>query len=107
MVSRTTEMAGPPLPERPPAARALAAFATGLRYEDVPPDAIAMAKRCLIDAVACAVFGARLPWSAIIERQAMSVAARGPCRLPGALEDGLTLPAAAMCLGLRSRLRAG
>jgi 2-methylcitrate dehydratase PrpD len=100
MVSRAAEMAGLPLPDRPPAARALAEFATGLRYENVPPEAIAMAKRCLIDAVACAVFGARLPWSAIVARQAMSVAARGPCRLQGALEDGLTLPAAAMCLGV-------
>jgi 2-methylcitrate dehydratase PrpD len=82
-----------------PAARVLAAHALALRFEDLSPAAIAAAKTCLIDAVACAVFGARLPWSRIVAAHVASIAAPGPCHLPGALEQGLALPAAAMALG--------
>lgn len=82
-----------------PAARQLAEYALALRYEDLSPEAIAAARACLIDAVACAVFGSRLPWSRIVAEHVSAVAAPGPCRLPGALEEGLALPAAAMALG--------
>jgi 2-methylcitrate dehydratase PrpD len=42
--------------------KALAAFATALRYEDIPAPVIAITKACLIDAVAVALFGSSLPW---------------------------------------------
>lgn len=57
---------------RPKSSRALAgqdsaslqaAFAEGLRYDDIPAKARAAATACLIDAMACAIFGSRLPWS--------------------------------------------
>jgi 2-methylcitrate dehydratase PrpD len=44
------------------AADILAAFAAQLTFDDLPADAVLNAKLCLIDAVACAVFGAaRIP----------------------------------------------
>lgn len=82
-----------------PAARLLADYALALRFEDLSPEVVLAAKACLIDAVACAVFGARLPWSRIVAEHVSAVAAPGPCRLPGALEEGLALPGAAMALG--------
>ncbi len=81
------------------AAARLAAHALALRYEDLTAAAIDAAKSCLIDAVACAVFGARLPWSRIVAAHVADISAPGPCRLTGALEDGLALPAAALALG--------
>jgi 2-methylcitrate dehydratase PrpD len=95
MTMSTASMAGP----GDPAARILATHALAQRFEDLSPAAIAAAKTCLIDAVACAVFGARLPWSRIVAEHVGAIAAPGPCHLPGALEQGLALPAAAMALG--------
>jgi 2-methylcitrate dehydratase PrpD len=82
-----------------PAARVLAAHALAQRSEDLPQAAIDAAKTCLIDAVACAVFGARLPWSQIVAAHVAAIAAPGPCHLAGALDQGMALPAAAMALG--------
>lgn len=82
-----------------PAAATLAAYAIDLRFEAIPPDAVRAAKACLVDAVACAIHGAGLPWSRIVAAHAESVAADGPCRLAGALDRGLALPHAALCLG--------
>jgi 2-methylcitrate dehydratase PrpD len=49
-----------------PAARTLAQFAVGLRYEDIPPAVIDRARTCIIDTVAGMTFGANLPWSRIM-----------------------------------------
>jgi 2-methylcitrate dehydratase PrpD len=47
------------------AATTLAQFAAGLRYDDLPPSVIERATHCLVDAVACAVYGGRFAWSRI------------------------------------------
>ena len=52
-----------------PAATLLASFAAQLRFEDIPPAAIERATHCLIDAVACALFGARFPWCRMVLAQ--------------------------------------
>jgi 2-methylcitrate dehydratase PrpD len=52
-----------------PAAPILASFAAGLRYEAIPARAIERARQCLVDAVACAMFGMTLPWSKILLAQ--------------------------------------
>lgn len=41
----------------------LAAFAAGLRYEDLPPDVVAKAKACIIDALGCCLAGVAQPWT--------------------------------------------
>jgi len=48
-----------------PAAPILAGFAAGLRYGDIPAPVVERATHCLIDAAACAIYGARFPWSRI------------------------------------------
>lgn len=73
-------------PEKSPAVCAadrLAAFAARLAFEDLPADAILRAKLCLIDAVACAVFGAAFPWSRAIIDLIVSSASTGNCSVPG------------------------
>ena len=52
----------------PATTRAIAEFAVGLRYEDLPPDVIAMAKRCILDSFGCGVFGAQTPWTQAVTR---------------------------------------
>src|SRR5690349_7770031 len=49
-----------------PAARTLAEFAVGLRYETLPNAVVERAKTCLIDTVGAMTFGTSLPWSRIM-----------------------------------------
>jgi len=80
------------------AADRLAAYAVELRYEDLPPEAVLNAKLCLIDAVACAIFGAGFPWSrAVIDLIAAS-GATGRCAVPG-LDRRLDPRQAALAFG--------
>lgn len=53
-------------PTMKPAAPILASFAAGLRYDRIPAPIIERARQCLVDAVACAMFGMNLPWSRIL-----------------------------------------
>jgi len=59
----------------------LARFASTLRYEDVPEEARRTARACLIDAVACAIFGSGFPWSRMVVDASMLP--DGPCAVPG------------------------
>jgi 2-methylcitrate dehydratase PrpD len=52
-----------------PAAPILAGFAAGLRYDSIPAPVIERARQCLVDAVACSMFGMNLPWSKILLAQ--------------------------------------
>jgi 2-methylcitrate dehydratase PrpD len=47
----------------PGATRDLAAFASGLRYEDIPADAVERIKLSVLDSIGCCLFGASLPWT--------------------------------------------
>ena len=77
----------------------LAAYATTLRYDDIPPAVIERAKHCLIDAVGCVVFGQQFPWSQIVLAEALSSGSGGPCRLPGVKDGTFHVPQAALALG--------
>src|SRR4051794_25093598 len=81
------------------AAQELASYACSLRFDDLPPSPIARAKHCLIDAVGCAIFGQRFPWSAIVLDEALASGEGGPCRLPGVADKHLHVPQAALALG--------
>ncbi len=83
----------------PTAIETLAQFATGLKYVDLPPKVIERAKACLIDAVGCAAFGARFPWSQMVLEQAKSTGSGGPVRLPGIAGVNLHVQPAALALG--------
>lgn len=45
-----------------PVTRELATFAAGMRYENLPADVIAMAKRCVLDSLGCGIYGSATPW---------------------------------------------
>ena len=81
------------------AAQQLADFAVALTFDDLPASAVACAKHCLIDAIACAVYGQRFPWSAMVLAEATASGAGGPCRLPGVDGQRLHVPQAALALG--------
>jgi 2-methylcitrate dehydratase PrpD len=44
----------------------LAAYAAGLRFEDLPPAVVQRAKDCIADTVGAIVYGGELPWSKMI-----------------------------------------
>jgi 2-methylcitrate dehydratase PrpD len=77
----------------------LAAYAAGATFEHFPQAAAERAKRCLVDAVACAIFGAQFPWSAMVLDEALSTGAGGPCRVPGVPGKTLHVPQAALVAG--------
>jgi 2-methylcitrate dehydratase PrpD len=51
----------PPLLEN--ATRDLARFAAGLRYADIPREAVERIKYCALDSIGCCLFGVTLPWT--------------------------------------------
>lgn len=77
----------------------LAEYASGLRFEDLPPAVVQRAKDCITDTVAVIVLGNGLPWSQIISRYAQSVGAGGRSRILGAQGPLLQAPAAALANG--------
>src|SRR5262249_4755374 len=81
------------------AAQILASYACSLRFEDLPASPLERAKHCLIDAVGCAIFGQRFPWSAMVLDEALASGEGGPCRLPGVADKRLHVPQAALALG--------
>ncbi|MTD53310.1 MmgE/PrpD family protein [Amycolatopsis pithecellobii] len=51
-----------------PVTRELATFAAELRYENLPPEVIAMAKRCVLDSLGCGIYGSATPWVDAVAR---------------------------------------
>lgn len=45
-----------------PVTRELAEFVAGLRFEDLPPEVVAMARRCVLDSLGCGIYGSGTPW---------------------------------------------
>ncbi len=70
----------------------------GLDYADLPAPIVAAAKTCLIDAAACAIFGADLPWSRAIAGMIAASGAAGACAVPG-FDHRLDPRQAALALG--------
>lgn len=77
----------------------LACFAAGLRLADVPAEVLARARACIADALACAVYGSRFPWSAATASYARRYGGQGPCTLldgrSSGAAAGVAAPAAA------------
>ncbi|MCW5574725.1 MAG: MmgE/PrpD family protein [Burkholderiales bacterium] len=81
------------------AARTLAAWAAGLRYEDIPDAARERARQCIIDTAGAALFGARLPWSRIVAGHAKDCGGNGASRVIGTALK-VAPPAAALANGV-------
>lgn len=70
-------------PLLPGATRDLAAFASGLRYEDIPPEAVERIKSSVLDSLGCCLFGVSLPWTRKVAALAQREAARPVASLMG------------------------
>lgn len=57
----------------PSTTRTLAEFAVKLRYEDLPDDIVANAKRCILDSLGCGLYGSTKPWSQSVARVVTSL----------------------------------
>ena len=62
--------ARPPLLEN--ATRDLAAFASRLRYEDIPAVAVERMKDCVLDAIGCCLHGVTLPWTRKVQEMVLA-----------------------------------
>lgn len=78
---------------------ALAGFAAGLRYEDIPAPVVDHAKLCLLDTFGCGLYGSTLPWTRILREGLDAVDPGGPAGVWGALGGGLSVPHAALVNG--------
>jgi 2-methylcitrate dehydratase PrpD len=81
------------------AARQLARYAAGLTLAAIPAEVRRRASACIADTLACAVFGARFPWSAATHRYARRYGGAGACSLLGVAGPGVQAPAAALANG--------
>jgi 2-methylcitrate dehydratase PrpD len=76
----------------------LARYAAALRYEDLPPEVIAVARDCIIDTVAACICGSALPWSRIVIDYAERTGPGGTSRILGR-GSAVQAPAAALANG--------
>lgn len=65
------------------ATRDLAAFASALRFEDLPGKVVERIKLSVLDSIGCCVFGATLPWTRKVADLAMAEGARPAASLIG------------------------
>lgn len=70
-------------PLLPGATRALAEFAAGLRYEDIPPEVLERIRLSLLDSLGCCLYGATLPWTRQVAALARAEGARPVAALIG------------------------
>jgi 2-methylcitrate dehydratase PrpD len=51
-----------------PATRELAEFIATFRYDDLPDEVVAMARRCVLDSLGCGLYGSDTPWADSVTR---------------------------------------
>lgn len=54
--------------EARPATKPLAEFASNLKYGDLPPEVVSMAKRAILDSIGCGIYGSATPWADAVVR---------------------------------------
>jgi len=79
--------------------KALAQFASGLQFEDIPKDVIQRAKDTLCDTLAVAMFGSALPWSQMMTEFAQESGKTGRAQVLGVKGLQLEPNAAALANG--------
>ncbi len=80
------------------ASRALARYATDLKYEQIPAEVVERAKDCLIDTVAACALGAQMPWTQTVIEYAQRNSAAGASNVLGT-EIKVRAPFACLCNG--------
>lgn len=80
------------------ATRDMAAFVSGLRYEDLPSEVAARMKLLMLDALGCGLYAANLEWSRMLQRSLAAVDATQGCTVWGTAQR-LSAPHAALVNG--------
>src|SRR3954468_7043983 len=65
------------------ATRDLAAFAAGLKFEDIPKEAIERIKYCALDSIGCCLFGVTLPWTRHVQAMVQDEGAKAAASIYG------------------------
>src|SRR4051794_7753915 len=58
-------------------------FLHSLGERDVPKKVITQAKACILDSIACGLFGSRQAWGKMMAANTLAESARGPCSVLG------------------------
>src|SRR5678815_4320701 len=58
-------------------------FVHSLGRQDVPKRVIKQAKACILDSIACGLFGSTQAWGEIMANNTLAESARGPCTVLG------------------------
>ena len=66
-----------------PYTRGIARFVSGLRYEAVPAEVRTRIKLLMLDSLGCAIYGADLPWTRILQRSLASLDRTAACTVWG------------------------
>jgi len=83
----------------PSAARTLAEFAAGLRFDAIPTLDRTRARQCVIDTVGVCLLGGRLPWGAMVADYARHYGGGGTSRMIG-MAHTVAAPLAALANGV-------
>ena len=70
-------------PDLPPVTRMLGDWIAGLNFDDIPAASIAHARRCLLDAIGCGLYGGQQEWGRIAASVARDFSGGGPSGLWG------------------------
>jgi aconitate decarboxylase len=81
-----------------PRTRGIAEFVSRLRYEDIPTEVLERIKLLMLDSIGCALFGADLPWSRILQETLGAVDSSTGCTVWGT-DRRLSAPHAALVNG--------
>ena len=78
--------------------RGIAEFVSGLRYEAIPPAVLTRIKLLMLDALGCAIYGADLEWSRILQQRLGELDTTQGCAVWGTRQK-LSAPHAALVNG--------
>jgi aconitate decarboxylase len=81
-----------------PYTRGIAEFVSGLAYDAIPREVRERAKLLILDALGCALYGARLPWCRILQRTLAKLDRSSDCAVWGTRQR-LSAPHAALANG--------
>ena len=81
-----------------PYTRGIAEFVSGLSYDAIPPEVLARIKLLMLDSLGCAIYGADLEWSRILQQRLGELDATQACTVWGTRQR-LSAPHAALVNG--------
>lgn len=78
--------------------RGIAAFVSGLSYDAIPPEVLTRIKLLMLDSLGCAIYGADLEWSRILQRRLGELDTTQACAVWGTRQK-MSAPHAALVNG--------